>query len=126
MSPSGTPKHKIAVVLGTRPEAIKLAPVIQELRRRSFLQSGGDVKVPFLYIGGSGSLGSGRGFYRLDVYDVQGRLVSSLAQQTFTAGEHHVRWETGNSIGTVSPGTYFMRLADDDEHMVTKKVTVVR
>jgi hypothetical protein len=32
------------------------------------------------------------GFYRLDVYDVQGRLVNSLAQQTFTAGEHRVRW----------------------------------
>ena len=32
----------------------------------SFLQSGGDVRVPFLYVGGSGSLGSGRGFYRLD------------------------------------------------------------
>jgi len=32
----------------------------------SFLQGGGDVKVPFLYVGGSGSLGSGRGFYRLD------------------------------------------------------------
>lgn len=28
-------KHRIAVVLGTRPEAIKMAPVIEELRRRS-------------------------------------------------------------------------------------------
>lgn len=35
MSPAGSPKHRIAVVLGTRPEAIKMAPVIQELRRRS-------------------------------------------------------------------------------------------
>ena len=32
----------------------------------SFLQSGGDVRVPFLYVGGSGTLGSGRGLYRLD------------------------------------------------------------
>jgi hypothetical protein len=31
----------------------------------SFLQSGGDVRVPFLYVGGSGTLGSGRGYYRL-------------------------------------------------------------
>ena len=28
-------KKKILVVLGTRPEAIKLAPVVLELRRRS-------------------------------------------------------------------------------------------
>ncbi|HEV8196892.1 MAG TPA: UDP-N-acetylglucosamine 2-epimerase (non-hydrolyzing) [Gemmatimonadales bacterium] len=28
-------KHRIAIVLGTRPEAIKMAPVIQELRRRA-------------------------------------------------------------------------------------------
>ncbi len=31
----------------------------------TFLQSGGDVRVPFLYVGGSGSLGSGRGHYQL-------------------------------------------------------------
>jgi UDP-N-acetylglucosamine 2-epimerase (non-hydrolysing) len=34
MPASPKPKHKVAVVLGTRPEAIKMAPVIQELRRR--------------------------------------------------------------------------------------------
>jgi UDP-N-acetylglucosamine 2-epimerase (non-hydrolysing) len=37
MPTSGRPKHRIAVVLGTRPEAIKMAPVIQELRRRADL-----------------------------------------------------------------------------------------
>ena len=31
---STTRKHRIAIVLGTRPEAIKMAPVIRELRRR--------------------------------------------------------------------------------------------
>ena len=34
MPTSVKPKHRVAVVLGTRPEAIKMAPVIQELRRR--------------------------------------------------------------------------------------------
>jgi UDP-N-acetylglucosamine 2-epimerase (non-hydrolysing) len=34
MPTSAKPKHRVAVVLGTRPEAIKMAPVIQELRRR--------------------------------------------------------------------------------------------
>lgn len=34
MSPRAARKHRIAIVLGTRPEAIKMAPVIHELRRR--------------------------------------------------------------------------------------------
>ena len=34
MSPRSAPKHRVAIVLGTRPEAIKMAPVIRELRRR--------------------------------------------------------------------------------------------
>lgn len=34
MPPPLTRKHRIAIVLGTRPEAIKMAPVIQELGRR--------------------------------------------------------------------------------------------
>lgn len=32
---STTRKHRVAIVLGTRPEAIKMAPVIRELERRS-------------------------------------------------------------------------------------------
>src|SRR5437870_88235 len=28
-------RHRVAVILGTRPEAIKMAPVIQQLRERS-------------------------------------------------------------------------------------------
>ncbi|HEX7024378.1 MAG TPA: UDP-N-acetylglucosamine 2-epimerase (non-hydrolyzing), partial [Gemmatimonadales bacterium] len=35
MSTSGKSRHRVAVVLGTRPEAIKLAPVIRELGRRA-------------------------------------------------------------------------------------------
>src|SRR5688500_636389 len=37
MPTSGRPKPRIAVVLGARPGAIKMAPVIQELRRRAEL-----------------------------------------------------------------------------------------
>lgn len=66
------------------------------------------------------------GFYRLDVFDVQGRVVRSLAQQVFVAGEHRIRWGAGSAIDAVSPGTYFVRIADDDSRAVTRKVTVVR
>ncbi len=34
MSPKSAAKHRVAIVLGTRPEAIKMAPVIRELRKR--------------------------------------------------------------------------------------------
>ncbi|MBV8551510.1 MAG: UDP-N-acetylglucosamine 2-epimerase (non-hydrolyzing) [Acidobacteriaceae bacterium] len=38
-NPSSTPRHRILVILGTRPEAIKLAPVIQALRSRPFCRA---------------------------------------------------------------------------------------
>lgn len=47
---------------------------------------------------------------RLEVYDAAGRLVTTLAEQKFPAGEHDVIWDGRNSAGgKVSSGVYFVK-----------------
>lgn len=48
---------------------------------------------------------------RLEVYDVNGRLVRSLVDDSYEAGIHVVQWDGRNNGGTlVSSGMYFYRL----------------
>jgi hypothetical protein len=58
---------------------------------------------------------------RLDVYDVLGRHVATLADDLFPAGEHQVSWD---AAGRAS-GVYFARLATS-EGMMTRKMVLVR
>lgn len=48
----------------------------------------------------------------LDVFDVNGRLVRTLAGGTYGAGTHDVVWDGRGSLGErVAPGVYFVRCA---------------
>jgi len=56
-----------------------------------------------------------RAFVRLDIYDVQGRLVSNLAADYFDAGSHEVRWSGVNDKGELMPsGVYYCRMQTGD------------
>ena len=47
----------------------------------------------------------------LSVYNVQGKKISTLANQAFTAGTHEVRWDGCNASGMAVPtGVYFYQL----------------
>ena len=47
----------------------------------------------------------------LKVYDVTGRLVKTLANREFTAGEHTLYWDGSNEDGRLVPrGVYFYQL----------------
>ncbi len=58
----------------------------------------------------------------LAVYDVQGRLVQTLASGPMTAGTHEARW---NASGVAS-GTYVYRLTVDGTMVAARRATVVR
>ncbi len=63
---------------------------------------------------------------RLDVYDLRGALVRTLATGFRAAGEHHLRWD--GTLATGSPaasGIYLLSLQAGDQR-VTRKVTLVR
>ena len=62
------------------------------------------------------------GTVRVDVYDVQGRRVQTLADRQFQPGSHDLPWDTTS----LAAGTYLYRLMVDGELVATKRATVVR
>ncbi|MFN8176876.1 MAG: FlgD immunoglobulin-like domain containing protein [bacterium] len=46
---------------------------------------------------------------RLTLYDVAGRLVGTIRDQEWPAGEHAVEWDGRSPTGRVAPGIYFVR-----------------
>ena len=59
---------------------------------------------------------------RLDVYDVRGRLVQTVASGQFTPGTHDVPWDASS----LASGTYLYRLTVDGQLVSTKRATVAR
>ncbi len=67
------------------------------------------------------------GAARLDVFDLGGRLVRTLASGEQAAGEHVVSWDLVDAAGTrVRPGLYFAHLSVAGEGARTVRVSVVR
>jgi len=61
----------------------------------------------------------------LAVYDVNGRLVSSVYEQELAAGEYHATWNGKDSFGShVSPGVYFVKLSTPESSIQKKMVLV--
>jgi hypothetical protein len=65
------------------------------------------------------------GLVRLTVYDVSGRLISTLTDQRWAAGRHSVVWSGDDDQGSpVGPGIYFIRMEAGD-FSDTKKMMVL-
>lgn len=62
------------------------------------------------------------GLAKIEVYDVTGQRVRTLANGSFAPGLHRVRWDGRDSQGNFArPGTYFVRLsvgAQNAAHMI--------
>jgi hypothetical protein len=66
------------------------------------------------------------GRVRLDVFDVGGRLISTLVDGDLNAGSHSVVWDGRNSRGdNVASGLYFYRLTSDSD-IATRKMTLLK
>jgi hypothetical protein len=64
---------------------------------------------------------SGRGDARVAVYDVAGRLVRVLLNETVGSGRYVIRWDGRDGSGRASAsGVYFVRLDVEDERTVRK------
>jgi hypothetical protein len=62
---------------------------------------------------------------RLEVLDVQGRVVTVLAQGDLGPGRHERSWEASVNDVRVGAGLYFVRLATPDGSLV-RRVAVLR
>jgi hypothetical protein len=64
---------------------------------------------------------------KLELYDVSGRLVRTLANGTQPAGEHAATWDLSDRTGMpVSNGLYFARLTVTGQGTRTTRVTLMR
>lgn len=62
---------------------------------------------------------------RVDVFDVAGRKVAVLADDTFDGGSHDVPWDLRDADGhTVASGVYFCRLETGDESVARKLIVL--
>ena len=62
-----------------------------------------------------------RGRISLKVFDLSGKVLATVADGFFEAGEHHMQWNSTNAIA----GTYFLRLQTPQGSLV-KKLLVVK
>jgi len=61
------------------------------------------------------------GAINLVIYDLQGRLVKTLARGHFSAGDHFRTWDGSTTGGSrAASGAYFARLTTDHHDVVTK------
>ncbi len=62
---------------------------------------------------------------RLEVYDVRGRKVRTLANERYAAGQHQVVWNGTDAHGEeVASGVYLLKLATDEKEIVSKALLV--
>ena len=65
-------------------------------------------------------------FVNLDVYNMKGQKVRSLAGGSFTAGQHSIVWNGRDDNGSaVSSGVYFYRITTN-EYTETKKMIMIK
>jgi len=65
------------------------------------------------------------GRVELEIHDLLGRRVASLADREFAAGVHRLTWDGTAAGGRVSAGMYFARFRSG-RWTTTKSVVVVR
>jgi hypothetical protein len=62
---------------------------------------------------------------KVTVYDVAGRRVADLVDESMTAGRHPVRWNGDSKNGRVASGVYFVRMDAAGQRFI-KRIVLVR
>ncbi len=62
---------------------------------------------------------------RLDVFDVNGRRVVRLVNETLAAGNHSVQWRGTTPSGSAASGIYFVKLRVGNQ-VLTRKMSLVK
>ncbi len=63
---------------------------------------------------------------RLDIIDMQGRIVSTVEDKNLNAGSHTLKWNgTSNTGNLVEPGIYFYKFSTGDQ-ITSGKITLIK
>lgn len=63
---------------------------------------------------------------RLDVFNLRGQVIATLADRTVDAGEYSIQWDGADAAGRlVSSGVYFYRLTTPD-YKATRKMVILK
>ncbi len=66
------------------------------------------------------------GRIEVKLYDIAGRAVRTLADRSFTAGEHTLSWDGRDAAGSrMASGVYFVRMRQANGFVDTKKLVVL-
>lgn len=59
---------------------------------------------------------------KLDVFDLQGRLVESIADEIYSAGKHFVQWDAAE----FSSGVYFIRMKNSTGQLKHTRISLIK
>lgn len=62
---------------------------------------------------------------KIDVYDISGRYLTTLAEKKFSAGDNSINWNIKDSNQPLSSGIYFIRLKSKSFNL-TNRVTLLQ
>jgi hypothetical protein len=81
--------------------------------------------IPYV-VGGEAEAGTSP-HVTLRIYDVAGRLVATLVDETQTPGRHEAEWNGGGAAGATAPsGIYFYRLTIGGREAFTRKMLLLK
>ncbi|HQG45477.1 MAG TPA: FlgD immunoglobulin-like domain containing protein, partial [bacterium] len=67
------------------------------------------------------------GRIHLAIYDLQGRLVRTLADEVQSAGQHSLNWSGNSADGQALPsGVYFCRMEAEGGFRASQKMVMVK
>jgi hypothetical protein len=66
---------------------------------------------------------SASGRYRIEIYDIQGKLVNTLTDQSIEAGEYYIDWYgKGFNNASLPGGVYIIRLTGENQYYNTRVI----
>ena len=63
------------------------------------------------------------GRYRIEIYNIQGKLLKTLTDQNIDAGEYYIDWHgISGSNAPLPEGIYIVRLTGENQHYNTRVI----
>ena len=63
------------------------------------------------------------GRYKIEIFNLQGKLLNTIADQQLEAGGYYIDWyATGNNGNSLPNGIYILRLTGEKQHVNSRMI----